>query len=80
MNTVISIQQAQDMLSTLVERAAHGETIFIGTPENAIAKLVGIEKVEKPKKIFGAMKGEFIVHDDFDAPLPDEILDAFEGH
>lgn len=28
---------------------------------------------------FGLCAGEFTVPDDFDAPLPDEILQAFEG-
>jgi len=28
---------------------------------------------------FGLCKGEFHVPDDFDAPLPEHILDAFEG-
>ena len=28
---------------------------------------------------YGLCVGEFVVPKDFDAPLPDEILDAFEG-
>lgn len=28
---------------------------------------------------FGLCEGEFVVPEDFDAPLPTEILDAFEG-
>jgi len=32
---------------------------------------------KKPKKIFGALKGEFEVPDDFDAPLPDDVIDMF---
>ena len=31
------------------------------------------------KRPCGLARGEFTVPDDFDAPLPDEILDAFEG-
>ena len=27
----------------------------------------------------GLAAGEFVVPDDFDDPLPDELLDAFEG-
>lgn len=79
MKTVIPIRQAKATLSELVERATRGETILIGECGSAIAKLVGIEQPEKPKKTFGAMKGELVVSDDFDAPLPDELLDAFEG-
>ena len=35
----------------------------------------------KSKKLrpFGLCAGEFIVPEDFDAPLPEEILNAFEG-
>lgn len=33
----------------------------------------------KPKRPFGLCAGEFVVPDDFDDPLPAEILDAFEG-
>jgi len=28
---------------------------------------------------YGLCKGEFVVPDDFDDPLPDFLLDAFEG-
>jgi hypothetical protein len=28
---------------------------------------------------FGSMAGQFIVPEDFDAPLPDDVLAAFEG-
>jgi hypothetical protein len=28
---------------------------------------------------FGTMAGQFVVPDDFDAPLPDDVLAAFEG-
>ena len=33
----------------------------------------------KPLRPFGLCAGEFIVPDDFDAPLPEEILNTFEG-
>jgi len=33
----------------------------------------------KPRP-WGLAKGEFIVPDDFDAPLPESILADFEGH
>lgn len=28
---------------------------------------------------FGVLKGKITISDDFDAPLPDEVLDSFEG-
>lgn len=32
-----------------------------------------------PHRRFGSMVGQFVVPDDLDAPLPDDVLDAFEG-
>lgn len=34
---------------------------------------------ETPPRQFGVDEGVFDVPDDFDAPLPDEVIDAFEG-
>jgi len=33
----------------------------------------------KPERKFGLMKGKIRISKDFDAPLPDDLLDAFEG-
>ena len=33
----------------------------------------------KKQRPFGLCVGEFVVPEDFDAPLPEEILNAFEG-
>jgi hypothetical protein len=41
--------------------------------------MVGLAPVKKAKgeRVFGTGKGDFWVSDDFDAPLPDEILKLF---
>ena len=41
-----------------------------------VARLVTVEE-ERP--IFGIDKGRFVVPDDFDAPLDEDLLRAFEG-
>ena len=33
-----------------------------------------------PRRRFGTLAGQFVVPSDFDAPLPDEVLSAFEGN
>jgi len=43
-----------------------------------VARLLPVE-AQKGKRYLGFYEGKFTVPDDFDAPLPDEILDAFEG-
>jgi prevent-host-death family protein len=74
--TIIPIHQAKNSLSKLVKRAAGGETIFIGSYGRAEAVLISASR-SRPKKL-GLLEGKLTVPDDFDAPLPPEILAAFE--
>ncbi len=76
--TVVPMHQAKSSLSQLVKRAAGGETIFIGSYGRAEAVLTSAANA-KPKKRLGLLEGKLIVPDDFDDPLPPEILAAFEG-
>ena len=76
--TQINIHEAKTHLSRLVEEAAGGAEIVIAKAGKPMAKLVGIgagAPVRKP----GALKGRIRIAEDFDAPLPAEVLDAFEG-
>ena len=75
----VNIYEAKTRLSELVEQARQGETIVIAKNGTPLAKLVPLGAPTKPKIVFGLMKGEFIEADDFDAPLPDDLLAAFEG-
>jgi antitoxin (DNA-binding transcriptional repressor) of toxin-antitoxin stability system len=43
-----------------------------------VVRLVQIEARKERRKL-GTLAGQLRVPDDFDDPLPDEILDAFEG-
>jgi prevent-host-death family protein len=74
----VNIHEAKTHFSRLVERAAAGEEIIIARSGKPVARLVPLEDVEKPR-VFGRMRGKIRVADDFDAPLPDEILDRFEN-
>jgi len=79
MEEIVSMHLAKSTLSSLVKRAAAGEAILIGAYGRAEVKLVPVSAVERPRKQFGALKGILQVPDDFDAPLPDEVIAAFEG-
>ena len=74
----VNIHEAKTHLSRLVERAEHGEEIIIARSGRPVARLVPLEGQERPR-VFGRMRGKIRVADDFDAPLPDEILDRFEN-
>jgi prevent-host-death family protein len=72
----VNIHQAKTQLSRLLQRVSMGEEIIIAKAGTPVAKLVPI-KSNKRKFKFGSAKGEFVVPDDFDEPLPKEIEDLF---
>jgi prevent-host-death family protein len=77
--TVVNIHAAKTQLSRLVEQAAAGEEVVIAKAGKPMVRLVPVDTVPKPKRKLGLLKGIARIPDDFDDPLPDDILDAFEG-
>ena len=76
----VNISEAKTRWSELVMRAHQGQTVVIAKHGVPMAKLVPLDAPPTKRKIiFGLMKGEFIEPDDFDAPLPDDLLALFEG-
>ena len=77
MSKTVNIHEAKTNLSKLLARVANGEEVIISKAGKPIAKLVSI--TEKPKKRSpGSGKGKVVMQNDFDAPLPDDVLKAFE--
>lgn len=75
----INVYQAKTRLSELLDRAAAGEEIVIARHGRPIARLVAYTPPARKRRKLGLLAGKWDVPDDFDAPLPEEILDAFEG-
>jgi prevent-host-death family protein len=78
MAKTVNLYEAKTRLSELVERAARGEEVVIAKAGQAKARLVPLERARQPRKP-GAWKGRVVMAPDFDAPLPEDILAAFEG-
>jgi prevent-host-death family protein len=76
--TIVNIHKAKTHFSKLIDAVLSGEEIIIAKAGKPAAKLVPIAP-QKPKRKPGALKGKIKISKDFDAPLPNEILDAFEG-
>ncbi len=72
----VNVHEAKTQLSKLLHRVEAGEEIIIARAGKAVAKLVPIES--EPKRLLGLDAGLFEVPDDFDEPLPDDVLAAFE--
>jgi prevent-host-death family protein len=75
----INIHQAKTNLSKLLSRVEQGEEIVISNRGIPIAKLVPFRTSLDRRSSLGQDRGKFEVPDDFNAPLPEEILAAFEG-
>jgi len=78
MATTVNIYEAKTQLSKLVDQAAKGEDVIIARNGNPIARLTTLKREKLPLRM-GLMAGEIWIADDFDAPLPDDVLAGFEG-
>jgi prevent-host-death family protein len=72
----INIHEAKTHLSRLVEEAAEGQEIIIAKAGKPRARLVPFRSQVEPRK-FGSMRGKIKIPNNWDDPLPDEILRAF---
>lgn len=75
----VNIHEAKTHLSRLLRRVAKGEEIVIAKAGKPLARLVPVSPPQGIDRILGIDKGRVWVADDFNAPLPDEILREFEG-
>jgi len=76
MSEVVSIHAAKTNLSKLIARAEAGEEIIIARGSKPVAKLIAV--TPRPKRVFGAMRGQFEIGPEFFEPLPPGELDPWE--
>jgi prevent-host-death family protein len=76
MTVQVNIYEAKSKFSKLVNQAIAGEEIIIAKSDKPVAKLVPIETALKDR-IPGSAKGKITITEDFDAPLPDDVLESF---
>ena len=74
----VNIHEAKTHLSKLLEEVSQGKDVVIAKAGKPVAKLTGLSPV-RPVRKPGFLKGKIKIADNFDAPLSDELLDAFEG-
>lgn len=73
----VGVHEAKTTLSRLIRRASAGEEVVITRSGVPVVKLVPV-MLREPREL-GRDIGRFEVPDDFNDPLPDDLLDAFEG-
>lgn len=73
----VNVHEAKTHFSKLPARVKAGEEIIIASAGKPIARLVPIK--ERPeKRAPRSAKGTVSIAPDFDAPLPESVLGAFE--
>jgi len=72
----VNIREAKTQLSRLLEQVTAGEEVIIAKAGKPIARIVPISNKSR-KRVLDSEKGRFEVPDDFDSPLPKEILNLF---
>lgn len=77
--STISVQEIQSDPQSFLGRVEAGEAFVVVRGEHALAEVRPLGPVGDQLRPFGLCAGRFTVPDDFDAPLPDEILKEFEG-
>jgi prevent-host-death family protein len=76
MAKTLNLYAAKTSLSELVDLASAGEEFIIAKAGKPKARLIPLEKKQKPRKPANAL-GLTHIADDFDAPLPARILKDF---
>jgi len=61
----------------VLHRVLEGETLIVTERDRPVAEIRPIEEVRRPRP-FGLARGAFVVPDDFDDPLPEDVLRDFE--
>jgi prevent-host-death family protein len=77
---IFNVHAAKTQFSQLVDEAARGGEIIIAKAGKPMAKLVPLTPMQpRPKRQLGVLAGVATIPTDFDAPLPEDVIDAFEG-
>lgn len=76
---IVNIHEAKTHLSRIIEEvASNHEIVTIAKAGKPMARLVPIVP-ERPQRVFGFLEGKIRIAEDFDAPLPEDVLKTFEG-
>jgi len=73
----VGVHEAKTHLSKLLREVEAGSEVVILRGGKAVARIVPVPPTAD--RVLGSDRGVLVVPDDFDAPLPDSVLDAFES-
>ena len=76
MTRTYNIHEAKTHFSKLIEKARLGEEVIVAKAGKPVVRLVPVDAPKKNRQP-GSARGLFTMSDDFDDPLPEDMLKAF---
>ena len=73
----VNVHEAKTTLSQLLAEVERGEDVIIARSGKPVARLIAYHE-EGDRRVFGRDRGLFQVPEDFDDPLPEDVLRDFE--
>lgn len=73
-----TVEQIEKDPGEYLDRVKDGETVIVYRDDRPFAEIRPLGETPDLRPI-GLAAGEFVVPDDFDAPLPEDVLGTFEG-
>jgi antitoxin (DNA-binding transcriptional repressor) of toxin-antitoxin stability system len=77
--STISVEDIQRNPLAFLDRIAAGEALLVMQGERPVAEVRPMSSLPTQPRPYGLCAGEFKVPADFDRPLPDDVLQEFEG-
>lgn len=74
----VSIKELGQNPETLLQRVEAGESLTVVRGDRAIAEVRPISPPRTAARPYGLAAGAFRVPDEFDAPLPEDVVRGFE--
>jgi len=74
----VTVEEMEKDPREYLHRVMRGETVVVFENERAVAEMRPVPSRTGLRPI-GLAKGDFVVPDDFDDPLPEDVLELFEG-
>ena len=74
----VDVHEAKTHFSRLLDRVQAGEEFVIARAGRPVARLGPLARPGKKRRL-GLLDGKFKIPDDFNKPLSDELIAAFEG-
>lgn len=74
----VNVHEAKTHLSRLLEEVEAGQEVIIARAGRPVARLMALQPARPPRQL-GALAGLYAVPEDWDAPLPADVIGRFGG-